>query len=114
MGDIVPRKTLVSQGSKAIGGIGGGIVLLALNGIGGVPALIVGGIIALIGAGISSSKEDRITGFIVIGAGVLTALGVIPFLKGISNILLSISGIGLLVTGGLNLFRFLRGMRNRR
>lgn len=113
MGDIVPRKTLVTQGSKAIGGIGGGIVLLALNGIGGIPALIVGGIIALIGAGISSSKEDRFTGFIILGAGVLTALGAIPFLRGISNVLLSISGIGLLVTGGLNLFRFIKGMRSR-
>lgn len=113
MSDLVPRKTLVKQGGQAIGGVAGGIVLLALTGIHGIPALVVGGVIAVIGLAISGSKSDRTAGVITTAAGVLTAVAAVPFIGGIAGTLLSISGIGLLVMGGINLFKFIKGYRKR-
>lgn len=115
MNDIVPRKTLVKYGSQGLGGVVGGAVLLALNSLGGLPALIVGGIVALIGLGISSSKDDRTAGLITTVAGALTAITAIPisFISGIAGTLLAISGVGLLIMGGINLFKFIRGYRKR-
>jgi hypothetical protein len=113
MSDLVPRKTLVKQGGQAIGGVVGGIALLILTGIHGIPALIVGGIIAAIGLSISGSRDDRTAGLITTAAGVLTAVAAVPFLGGIAGTLLSISGIGLLIMGGINLFKFIRGYRKR-
>jgi hypothetical protein len=113
MNDLVPRKTLVKQGGLAIGGVGGGIALLLLSGLGGIPALIVGGIVTVVGLAISGSKDDRTAGTITAGAGILTAAHALPFLGGLAGTLMSISGIGLLVMGGINLFKFIRNYRNR-
>ena len=113
MGDIVPRKTLVKYGSQGIGGVVGGAALLILGGLGPVGSLIVGGVIALVGLALSRSKEDRVAGYIGLGAGAVTAASAIGFLGKIAGTLLNISGIGLLVVGGINLFRFIRGYRNR-
>jgi len=113
MSDLVPRKTMVKQGGYAIGGLGGGIALLALHAIGGVPALIVGGIVALIGLAISSSKDDRTAGIVTAAAGALTAAAAIPVIGGIAGALLTISGIGLLVMGGINLYKFVKNYRKR-
>ena len=114
MGDIVPRKQLVSHGSKGIGGIVGGTVLLILNALGGgIPGLIIGGIIGVTGLAMSRSKEDKKAGLVVAAAGALTAITVIPGLSGIAGGLLVASGIGLLLLGGWNLFKFIRGYRKR-
>ncbi len=114
MGDMVPRKQLVSQGSRGIAGVVGGAVILALNAITGfVPSLIVGGIIGVVGLGMAKSKDDRKAGLVVAGVGALTAITAIPALGGLAGWLLGVSGIGLLIMGGLNLFRFVRGYRKR-
>lgn len=110
MSDLVPRKTLVKQGGQAIGGVAGGIVLLALAGLHGIPGLIVGGVVAAIGLVISGSKSDRTAGLITIGAGVLTAIGAFT---GVGHGLMVVSGIGLLIMGGINLFKFIKGYRKR-
>ena len=114
MDDLVPRKTLVKYGSQGLGGVAAGAVLLILKGLGGVPSLIIGGIIALIGLGISSSRDDRTAGLITTVAGAITALTIVPFVGGVAGTLLTISGIGLLIMGGLNLFKFIRGYRKRK
>lgn len=122
MNDLVPRKTLVKQGGLAIGGLGGGIALLVLNSVLGIPGLIIGGVVTLIGLAIGSSKDDRTAGTIATGAGILTGVHAlsafkIPILSalagGLGGALLTISGIGLLVMGGLNLFKFVKNYRNR-
>ncbi len=111
MSDLVPRKTLVKQGGQAIGGVVGGVALLVLSSLGGLPGVIVGGVIAAIGLGISSSKEDRTAGLITVGAGALTLLGAVT--GGFGHGLMVVSGIGLLIMGGINLFKFIKGYRKR-
>jgi hypothetical protein len=114
MGDMVPRKELVSQGSKGFGGVIGGAVILALNAIAApIPSLIVGGIIGLIGLATSRSKEDRKAGLAIAGVGGLTAITAIPAVGPIAGWLLGVSGVGLLIYGGWNLFKFIRGYRKR-
>lgn len=114
MGDMVPRKELVSQGSKGIGGIVGGGVILALNAITGfVPSLVVGGIIGLVGLAMSRSEDDRKAGLAIAGVGALTAITAIPAIGGLAGWLLGVSGFGLLIMGGINLFKFIRGYRKR-
>jgi len=111
MNDMVPRKEMVKYGMQAGGGIVGGIVLLALNGLSSVPAVIVGAVVAVVGLVISSDKKDRLPGRIVTTAGVVTAATAIPFVRGIAGFLLKVSGIGLLIMGGINLWKFIKGYK---
>ena len=113
MGDIVPRKSVAKYATKAAGGIVGGIVIIILKTLPFVPALIIGGIVALIGFSLSRSREDTVAGYIIGAAGILIALGGIPIIGGIAGFLLTVSGIGLIVAGGINLFRFFKGLRSR-
>ena len=113
MGDLVPRKDLVNQGSKGIGGIIGGAIVLALNALNPIASLIVGGIIGITGLGISRKREERLTGYVLAGAGALTAITAIPAIGGVAGWLLGVSGIGLLLIGGWNLIKFVMGYRKR-
>jgi hypothetical protein len=120
MNDVVPRDALVKYGTKAVSGIGGGIILLLLRGLasGGSGAfslfgLILGGALALSGYAISRNKEDRALGMIVSGVGILTAVSALPIVGGLAGALMWIAGIGLVVGGGINLFKFLRGRKTR-
>jgi len=113
MGDLVPRKDLVKQGSKGIGGIIGGAVVLALNALGPIASLVVGGIIGISGLMMSRKKEDRATAYVLAGAGALTAITAIPAIGGLAGWLLGVSGVGLLLLGGWNLIKFIIGYRKR-
>lgn len=114
MGDIVPRKNdLVKQGSKGIGGIISGAVVLALNALNPIASLIVGGILGVTGLGVSRKPEDRTTGYVLAGAGALTAITAIPAVGGVAGWLLGVSGVGLLLLGGWNLAKFIIGYKKR-
>jgi hypothetical protein len=113
----MPREVLVKQGGKAIGGIGGGAALLILRAIASAPApaLIAGGIITAIGVAIASkSKDERVAGAVTIGAGVVTILAGLPFIGGIASSLMWISGFGLVIAGGVSLYKFFKGLKSRR
>lgn len=114
MGDIVPRESVVKFATNAAGGVIGGILMLSLRHLPLVPALIIGGVFALAGLIISRSRDDRTTGGILAGAGVLIAVAGIPLIGAIAGFLMVISGIGLLTVGVLNIFRFFKGLRSRR
>ncbi len=112
MNEIVPREVLVKQGMKAVGGIGGGVGLLILGAFTGatIPAIIIGGVLTAIGLAITSrSKDDKLAGGITAGAGILTIL------KGLlgAGWLITLPGIGLLVAGGVSLYKFIKGLRSR-
>lgn len=114
MGDLVPRKQLVKQGMMGIGGIVGGAVLLVLSGLSGPVGWIIGGVLALVGLGLSASREDRAAGIVVLGAGVLTLISaLIPGIGATASWLMRIGGIGLLISGGYSLIKFIVNLRKR-
>jgi hypothetical protein len=114
MGDLVPRKELVKQGMKGIGGIVCGGVLLVLSGLSGPVGWIVGGLLTIVGIGISSSKEDRTAGAITAAAGILTLIStLIPGIGGAAGWLMRIGGIGLLIAGGYSLIQFIINIKKR-
>ncbi|MFP4483690.1 MAG: hypothetical protein ACLFO1_02425 [Spirochaetaceae bacterium] len=121
MNDLVPRDQLVRQGSRGVGGVVGGAGLLILHSIAAIgagfslPGIIVGGVLAVTGAGLASgTKTDKTGGMVLAGAGVLTGLASLPIIGGLASGLMWVAGLGLLGVGGVNLFRFIRGMRKRR
>jgi hypothetical protein len=113
MGDLVPKKDLVKSGSKGIGGIVGGVVVLALNALNPIASLIVGVVVGVSGLGMSRNKEEKGTGMLIAAAGALTAITAIPAIGGLAAWLLGVSGVGLLLMGGWNLIKFIRGYRKR-
>ena len=121
MNELVPRSTLVRQGSRGIGGVAGGIGLLVLRGIAGVgaglslPGLIVGGGLTIFGLGAAArDKKDQTAGWITAGAGILTGVASLPLVGGLASGLMWIAGVGLLGTGGYSLYKFFKGLRARR
>jgi hypothetical protein len=117
--EIVPRETLVKQGSKGIGGVLGGAGLLVLNAVTGamIPGLIVGGVLTVGGLGVAAgSREDKTAGTIAAGAGALTAVASlpIPLLSGVAGGLMWLSGLGLIGAGAYGLYKFFKGLRSRR
>ncbi len=116
MGELVPRKTMVKQALKGIGGIGGGIALLALAGSTGVFGFVIGGIVTFIGLALSTSKEDRLAGMITAGAGILTLVTAaqLPILKSIAGGLMYIGGGALIVAGVFSVINFIKNLNARR
>ena len=111
--EIVPTNVLVRHGTTGVGGIVGGAALLILGALGGPWGWIVGAAVAVAGGAIAlSSRDDRIAGGVVAGAGVLTILSGIGL--GIGGALLTLGGISLLAVGGVGLFKFIKGLRTRR
>ncbi len=112
MGDIVPREKLVKDGLKGFGAVGGGLGLLILKAISSIPivGIVAGGIVAIAGIAIGTSKEDRNAGLITVGAGVLTAIS--SFIPGF-RWLMSVAGWGLVIAGGITLIRFFRNLKKR-
>lgn len=116
MGELVPRKVLVKQALKGIGGIGGGIALLALAGLTGVFGFVVGGIVTFIGLAISTSKEDRTAGAITTSAGILTLISAarLPVLNSIAGWLMWAGGGALIVAGVFSLVNFIKNLNARK
>jgi len=121
------NKELTNRGVRGIGATVGGIVLLVVRGIasagGGIVGLVLGGIALVLGAsGLkSSSSADKTGGAITLGAGALLALAglsrfhipVISGLAGFATGLVGLGALGLLGYGAWNIFKFVKGLRNR-
>jgi hypothetical protein len=116
MGDIVPREEMTKQAMKAVGGVGGGIALLVISAMTGslVGGIIVGGLAALVGLIMTRDKADRKGGLVAIAAGGITLAGLlIPPIRHLAQILLTISGVGLIGAGVWSLIRFFRNLKSR-
>ena len=116
MGDIVPRNKLVKQGVKGLGGVGGGITILILSSLGTISGLVFGGLLTAVGILISKSKDDRIAGTIVAGAGIITLISLlikIPAIGSVASWLMGIGGVGLILAGGWSIFKFIKNLRKR-
>ncbi len=121
MNELVPREKLERQGMTGIFSSASGLGLLLLRGLTqfgaglSLPGLIVGGVLTVAGLGLSSGqKADRIGGMVIAGGGLLTAVASLPLVGGLASGLMWLGGLGLLGTGVVNIFRFVRGLKARR
>ncbi len=112
MGDLVPRDRLVKQGLQGAGALGGGVGLLLLKGLSGIPivGLVAAGVVTVAGIIIGTSRDDRAAGLVAVGAGVLTGVAAIFAPLGV---LMTVAGWGLLAGGAYRLFTFWRNLRKR-
>ena len=119
MGELVERKQIVKNGTHGLAGIGGGIALLILNAVSAgafsIGGLIIGSLLTLFGLNLSRSPKDKFTGLVGTAAGIVTIVASlpIPILTGLSQFLLWGGGIGLLIFGGINLYKMFKGMQSR-
>lgn len=102
--------------------LAGGIALLALHGLAGIPFLGIIAGIAMAGFGYTmvnkkyTRKAGELTqGGVLLAAGIITAVAAlpIPVISGFGAFVLWGSGIGLVGYGIWKLFQYHRGMRNR-
>lgn len=113
----VSRSELAKDGTFGVVGIGAGVALLALSGAaaGGTGALVIGGVIGVLGLGVTAfAKDDRKVGIVIAAAGALIAASALPVVGWIPRTLLILGGVGIGAAGGLSLARFIRGLRKRR
>ena len=116
MNELVPRSQLTRQAMTGAAGVGGGVALLILNAVaraGFLAGAIVGGIIAVAGLVVASSKEDRTAGWVAVGAGLVTIVGSIAGIGSAVRWLLPVGGIALLIMGAVQLVRFFRNLKRR-
>jgi hypothetical protein len=111
----VDSSDLRARGTKGVISAIGGIGLLGVGAIAGnaLLAAILGGAIAFVGlTGLfSRKKSDRSGGAIALAVGGVAVAS--AFLHGPLAGLLSFGGFALLVYGGWNIFKFVRGLRSR-
>ena len=113
MNEMVPRKELERNAMTGIGGIGGGLAILAVTSVvTGSPiiGLLVAGGMAAGGYGMTRSAEDRTAGKVLMGVGALTAVSAVT---GVGSGIFSLAGIGLIGWGGYSIYKFLKGMKSR-
>ncbi len=106
---------LRNRGTKGVMSAIGGIGLFVVNGLLSIPVVgwvIAGGLVVLGVTGVlGRSKTDRTSGGIMMAAGAL-GLGAI-LLRGPTHFLLGAGGFALLAYGAYNIYRFIRGLRDR-
>jgi hypothetical protein len=116
MSDMPTRSEVRNNFIKGVAGIGGGVGLWILSTLGFIPGLIVGGLVAGVGALMLRSEKERNAGMAAIGIGALTAVAAspIPFISGFSNVLFGIAAIGAGIFGGWSLWKYFQGMKARK
>jgi hypothetical protein len=117
MSDNYPAspEDLRAQGTKGVMAAAGGVGLMVVSALVASPIVagIIGGVLAFLGftGVVSKKKTDRTTGAIVLGIGGVALAS--AFLHGPLSGLLSLAGLGLVVFGGWNIFKFIKGLRTR-
>jgi hypothetical protein len=115
MGSDGKEVTLSETGTKGFVSAGAGIGLLGVNALISIPVIgwAIGGALALLGIlGVGGgTRTDRTYGTISLVAGaavILTQLHIGPV-----HFALGAGGLGLLAYGAWNIFKFVRGLRNK-
>ena len=109
MSDIVPRSEVSKNGVKAVGAIAGGVTLFVLA-TAHIFAIAAGGVLAIAGLALSTSKSDRTAGIVTAVVGVAALVtGILP---GISWVM-KVAGIAFIAAGIYSLVKFFRGMKTR-
>ncbi len=114
MSDIVPRDQLSRQGVRGAVAVAGGVGTLILAGLGGLPGIIIGGILTIAGIALSGGKKEKTAGIVTAVAGAtIVVSSIIPGAFGFLHWIMRAAGIVLLGVGGFSLFRFFSNLRKR-
>jgi hypothetical protein len=113
MSDVVPRSKVSKQGVQGVVSLAGGVGALVLASIGGLPGIIIGGVITVAGVLLSGSKHERGAGIITAVVGAATVVASIGIFGGLVHGLMYGAGIILVGLGGWSLFKFFRGLKSR-
>lgn len=119
--DNTSREMLVKNATQGGFAIGGGVALMIVHGIAGIPVVgAVVGVAMLLGGlmtrGKGKSKDDQLSSLALIGLGAvstLSALTFIPVLSSLASGLMTVSAIGLIGFGAYKLWQYFKGMKAR-
>ena len=119
----VDSSDLSKRGTRGVVSAGVGIGLIVVNSILHFPVVgaIIGGGLAILGLTglLSRTKTDKVAGAVALAVGVAglsTVFRHVPILgaiAGFSSFIVGAGAIGLLIYGGFNIFKFIKGLRNR-
>ena len=125
MGDNYPvdSRDLSKRGTRGVISAGAGVGLILVNSILHFPLLggVISGALVLVGlAGLfGRSKTDKLAGGVALvagAAGLSTVLRSVPILgaiAGFSSFVIGAGAVALLGYGSWNIFKFIKGLRNR-
>ena len=113
MSDEKPANEKSKYGVLMIGALVGGFVLLILKALPGFFAFIAGAALIFFGYGILTSKKsnDKLAGLVIIIAGALTFLSIVPIFKSPAGWILNAGAIALFVLGVWSGVVFLLNLR---
>jgi len=111
----VEQKDLSEKGTKGIMSAAGGVGLLAVNALLGIPVLgwvLSAGLLGLGAVGLfGKTKTDKVSGSLLSAAGVAGLMTV--FMPGLARTILFTGGTGLLIYGLVNIGSFVMGLKKK-
>ena len=111
----VDSSDLRSRGTKGVMSVVGGLGLLGVNALIHIPVVgwILGGLLVAVGIGgiFGKSKTDKTSGAIMMAAGAAGLAAIL--LPKFTGFLLGAGGLILLGFGAWNIFKFIKGLRDR-
>lgn len=123
MGEMMTREQVNRSLGRGVVGVGTGLGLLILGGpmaswtflIPGLAPIpvVIGGIIAMAGWNTLKKQEGSLGGLLALGAGALTLVSGLPLIGGLGGFFLGVGAVGSLIYGGLQLWRFFKGVKSR-
>jgi hypothetical protein len=113
MQEIATRQEMTKKLTYGVGGIGAGIGLLIVTALNSSPLFwVAAGVCAVAGVVMLLSKKQTKAGVVMLGAAALAGVAALATLL-LGPVLGGIAGVGLIVLGGISLFRFFRDMKKR-
>ena len=114
MSDLMKRE---NRGKIALGagGIGGGLAILAVTGIVASSwpvALVVGGLTLWGSWRLFQKPNSALVGMVGLAAGVLVTATGLPIVHGLAQLLLTVSGIGLVAGGAWAIYQTFKSRRS--
>jgi len=111
----VDSNELRNKGTKGVMAAAGGIGLWGVNALLSVPVLgwIIGGALVVFGVSgiLGKTKTDRASGALMTAAGAAGLVSIV--LPGLRSFLLGTGGFALIAYGAWNIFKFVKGLRER-
>lgn len=104
--EVKKNKLKLNDAPQAVLWLTSGIILISLRNNGILPGLLIGSMITYIGFHYQKENKNFLAKM-VIATGLVTLVSGIPLLGKVSNVILFISGLGLIGAGVVKLFQYI-------